>query len=222
MPGRRRADPGSERLYRTGTINDGAHLDRVAIVDLRATSNFEIHTDYHSYAMRARLDRSNGHHDNQVIWTHTVPEMAAVADQAFVMLDQWLEAVEADTSGRPLETKIVRNKPAAAIDTCFIDGERQAARELCDQHYPYYGSPRLVAGMPMTHDILSCQFKPLDPADHAHVQFSGAQWARLEATFPHGVCDYAQPAIGQESSAPWMTYAEGPGGRPLDPARPSG
>lgn len=215
MAGRRRADPGSERLYRTGAINDGAHLDQVAIVDLRPTSNFEIHTDYHSYAMRARLDRSNGHHDNQVIWTHTVPEMAAVADQAFVMLDHWLEAVEADASGDPLETRIVRNKPAEAIDTCFIDGEWRAAREPCEQQYPHYGSPRLVAGMPMTHDILSCQFKALDPADYPNVRFSDSQWARLEATFSRGVCDYTRPAVGQEPSAPWMTYADGLGGRPL-------
>ena len=36
----------------------------------RATN--EIHTDFHSHELRARLDKANGHHDNQVIWTSPV------------------------------------------------------------------------------------------------------------------------------------------------------
>lgn len=215
IAGRRRADAGSELLYRTGGINDGGQLDQVAIIDLRATSNYEIHTDYHSYAMRARLDQANGHHDNQLIWTHTV----SVAQHAFLELDRWLAAVEADTSDDPVEVKLVRNKPATAVDSCFIDGERVTDGATCAEHYPYYGSPRLAAGMRAAHDINSCQLKPLDTADYPEVAFSDAEWAQLRAVFPNGICDYRQPGIGQTPSIPWLTYADGSGGSPVpDPS----
>ncbi len=65
------ADPGSiKTAYQSGRVNDGAQLDKVAIIDLRGTSNeSDIHTDFHTYAMRARLDKANGGHGNQIIWT---------------------------------------------------------------------------------------------------------------------------------------------------------
>ena len=65
------ADPGSiKTAYQSGRVNDGSQLDKVAIIDLRGTSNeSDIHTDFHTYAMRARLDKANGGHGNQIIWT---------------------------------------------------------------------------------------------------------------------------------------------------------
>ena len=49
--------------------------------------------------------------------------------------------------------------------------------------------------------------------------FTDAQWAQLEAAFPTGVCDYAQPGVSQQPpKARWLTFADGPGGRPLGPA----
>lgn len=221
VPGRRRADAGAGSLYRTGAINDGAQLDQVAIIDLRASSNFEIHTDYHSYAMRARLDRANGHHDNQVIWTHTIAEYSegAVADQAFMLLDRWLAAVEADASEDPIEVKLTRNKPADAVDTCFLDGMPETDASRCAEAYPHYAAPRVVAGMPMSHDIASCQLKPLDRREYLDIEFSEAQWSRLQAVFPSGVCDYGKPAVDSEPSVPWLSYAAGAGGQPLPEAR---
>ena len=71
--------------------------------------------------------------------------------------------------------------------------------------------------MPLTHDIAACQLRPLDRADYASVvpPLTDAQWARLQAAFPEGVCDYGQPGVGQEPSVPWMTFKDGPGGQPL-------
>ena len=50
-------------------MTDGKLLANVPIIDLRGTSNNEIHTDFHSYELRARLDKANGNHENHVIWT---------------------------------------------------------------------------------------------------------------------------------------------------------
>jgi hypothetical protein len=65
------ADPGAPRTaYRTGKITSGRALARVPIVDLRGSHNVDdIHSDYHSYVTRARLDAATGGHGNQIIWT---------------------------------------------------------------------------------------------------------------------------------------------------------
>ena len=48
-----------------------------------------------------------------------------------------------------------------------------------------------------------------------HVGFTVAQWARLEAAFATGVCDFSKPSVGQVAPKPWQTFADGPGGHPL-------
>ena len=56
--------------YRTGQVTNGRYLGDVPIIDLRGSANVDdIHSDYHSWEMRARLDAANGTHANQVIWT---------------------------------------------------------------------------------------------------------------------------------------------------------
>ncbi|HET6687563.1 MAG TPA: DUF6351 family protein, partial [Jiangellaceae bacterium] len=79
-------------------------------------------------------------------------------------------------------------------------------------------SPRQVAGGPLAENILKCQLKPLNPADYAPVVFSSTQLARLQATFPGGVCDWSLPGVGQQPAVSPLTFADGPGGAPLPPA----
>jgi hypothetical protein len=223
IPGRRIADVGSEVLYRAGAINDADGLDQVAIIDLRGTSNAEIHTDYHSWVMRARLDKANGHHDNHAVWTFpsslVVPP--SVGDLSFDTLDAWLAAVEADSAPGTRAQKVARNKPAVAVDSCFIgDATLPPVTDMaaCNAAFPYYASPRIAAGGPLTHDNGSCQLKPLARADYpATVVFTDAQWARLEAVFPDGVCDYSKPPVGFTPSIPWLMH-DGQGGVPLGEA----
>lgn len=223
IPGRRTADPGSEILYRAGAINDTGSLDQVAIIDLRGTSNAEIHTDYHSWVVRARLDAANGNHDNHAIWTFpsslVVPP--TIDDLSFDTLDAWLAAVEADGAPGTLEQKVARNKPAVAVDSCFI-GDATAPPvtdpAACKAAFPYFASPRIAAGGPLTHDNGSCQLKPLDRADYpATVVFTDAQWTRLQAVFPDGVCDYSKPPVGFTPSVPWLQH-DGVGGVALGEA----
>jgi uncharacterized tannase-like protein DUF6351 len=213
------ADPGSPATaYRASQVTNGRYLAKVPIIDLRGTSNNEIHTDYHSWELRARLDRDAGGHANQVIWTNAgglAGDPAATRD-AFLLMDRWLAAIEADTSARSLEAKVVRNKPADAVDACWIAGRKVTDMSTCRTAFPYYGAPRIAAGAPLTNDVMKCRLKPLERADYS-TTFTDEQWARLEAAFPGGVCDWNRRSVGYQRGLPWMTFAGGPGGEPLGP-----
>jgi hypothetical protein len=64
---------------------------------------------------------------------------------------------------------------------------------------------------------MKCQLKPLNPADYS-VTFTVDQWARLQKAFPNGVCNWIKPSVDVQPTVPWLTYEEGPGGKPLGPA----
>lgn len=251
-PHRVRADPGTAAIaYRTAQITDARPLARVPIIDLRGHDQLEIHTDEWSHVLRARLDQANGHHANQVIFTGAIPLMG---DPAFacslgplgelpgvgnvssptelctfnplLLMDRWLEAIDADDSDAPLAEKVVHHKPAAARDTCFVAGLPITDSTTCAILYPHFSMPRVVAGGPFAHNIVQCRLRPLHREDYAQlpVPFTDMQWERMHAIFAGGVCDWPQPGEGEQPSEPWMSFQDGSGGRPLGPppqSRPS-
>jgi hypothetical protein len=92
------------------------------------------------------------------------------------------------------------------------------ARCDADPRLPKHASPRQVAGGPLTENILKCQLKPLDTADYVPVTFTSPQFARLQAAFPEGVCDWSKPGVSQQEAISPLTFAAGPGGHRLPPA----
>ena len=61
------ADPPSIPVaYQGGLFNEGNNMT-IPILDLRGHDIEEIHHDYRSYVMRARLDKANGNHNNQIM-----------------------------------------------------------------------------------------------------------------------------------------------------------
>lgn len=215
------ADPGATEIaYRSGRVTQGKNLATVPIIDLRGHNNNEIHADFYSYTLRERLMKANGSLGNYALFISGAPlvPLPSVAAEAFDLMDAWLAAIEKDTSGAPPATKVVRNRPAGAVDSCYVGEQKVTDWNLCQSLYPHYTSPRVVAGGPMSNDILKCQTKPLRRDDYA-VSFTDAQWERLEKTFPTGVCDWTRPGVGQEQTVlTWATFAGGPGGQPLGPA----
>ena len=212
VPDRSVADRAALRAaYRGGLVTHGRELERVPILDVRGQDNYEIHADFHSYAMRERLDRANGHHDNQVLWNGFRPQVGDPdsLNAAFDVVDEWLASIEADRTDRPLAEKVRRNRPAEAVDACWYEGRKEPG---CS--FPYYGDPRIAAGAPLRDDVLKCRLRPMrrDPV------FTDDQWRRLRAVFPDGVCDWRRPGVGQEPPLRWPTFAGGPGGRALGPA----
>jgi hypothetical protein len=235
-PQRTVADPGTlPTAYRAGQVTEAIRLADVPIIDLRGSANVnDIHSDYHTWEMRARLDQANGGHANQVVWTWRSfgsfvgilppPDIAA---RALLTMDAWLAGIEADHSAAPRPAKVLAHKPAAAVDACWpastlaaggpevVDPDYTGA---CAQAFPHYGDARQVAGQRISGVALSCALRPLHRADATGA--TDAEWAQLQAAFPRGVCDWSRRAPGYRRSLPWMSFAAGPGGRPLgDPPR---
>jgi hypothetical protein len=211
QPARGEADiEGLRNAYRSGSINEMNNLDRVAIID-RPLDNVEIHEEYRSWAARARLDASTGGHDNHVIW---YGEGAGVPD-ALLTMDEWLAGVEADHSDRTLPEKIVANRPAAARDRCTMGIENLPDENTCQSLMGPWMGTRAAAGGPFAGDVNKCSLSPLVRSDYFPVQFTDTQWAQLEDTFPHGVCDWTARGVEQQPTIEWLTYADGPGGRAL-------
>jgi hypothetical protein len=211
VSGRTEADPGTPQIAHRTQVNDGRGLADVAILDLPATANIEIHTPYHAWSIDERLRKNNGTDANHVKW------MGGPGGLAFDTMDAWLEAVEADTAPGTRAEKVIRNKPEAAANSCFIGGEQiPLDDDRCTAQYPVFADARIAAGESIAADTMKCTLKPLVRSDYAQT-LTDDQWARLQQAFSNGVCDWAVPGVGEVPSEPWTTFADGPGGRPLPP-----
>ena len=131
---------------------DATWLEDVPIIDLRAYNETgEIHHSGNSVKLRARLDRANGHHDNQIIWTwnNGVPIVGVAPPtdielESFLLMDRWLARIEADKRDIPKARKVVLNKPRDAIDACFVGlarpgGARRRRRRPATSRSPTRG-----------------------------------------------------------------------------------
>ena len=166
----------------------------------------------------------------------TAAQAAAVTLQSFLTMDVWLSSLNASAPKETLNSvrthaQVVAAKPANAVDFCFLLADTTFSTKVfdmavCDADAPQAdglgrmakrASPRQVAGGPLAENILKCQLKPLNSADYAPVLFSSAQLARLQATFPDGVCDWSEKGVGQRRAASPLTFADGPGGKRLPP-----
>jgi len=197
--------------YRTGQVNLGGGMVTDPIIDLRDCANSGVHSCFHTWETRARLIEANGHADNHVVF------LSPPSGTSLDVLDRWVAAVKADTSTDPLAVKVVRNKPADAVDSCWINGQRVTDMTVCAAVNPFFGDPRIGAGAPLAADVLKCEVKPLSQSDYP-VSLTAGQWARLAAVFPGGVCDWTKSSVGFGQAVPWLSFAAGPGGEPLPPA----
>ena len=216
--------------YRTGRIADGSGSAYVAEIDARTNpTDVGFHPPFHSWSWRARIDRTLGNHDNNVIWV----SRGGAAPSQFDAMRAWLDAVYSDPSDDPLPSKIASNKPADVRDTCYASDAQGGPQEdlFCTgtpAQWQYYSHMRWVAGWPMELDTFKCQLKPLDPHDYRLssgevIDFTAEEWGKLQEAFPTGVCDFSKPAVAHQPTIPWITFADGPGGRPLgDPPTSEG
>ena len=204
--------------YQTGRLTSGrGGLASVPIIDFRdyndALPGGDIHVRYHSFSMRKRLDKANGRHDNQVMVVNDnrfglYSTANPLLREAILKMDRWITAIKADTRDIREIDKVVQNKPADVQEGCYsrdptpvfiaqAQVREQEAITTCGMLYPTNSFPREVAGADVASDIVKCQLKPLTPSDYA-VAFTPAQWARLQAIFPSGVCDWSKPGIEQQ------------------------
>jgi hypothetical protein len=155
------------------------------VIDLRGNDPAEVHTNFHSYVERARLDRANGGHSNQIIWTGVPPLTGdpTAGAQSIVLLDDWLNRITSDRRRLPLRVKVPLDKPADAVDACWIAGQRITDEATCRAAFPYWSDLRIAGGGPWTDDILKCRLRPLDPTPPSTTaspsrRHSGGSWSR--------------------------------------------
>jgi len=235
-PTRSAADPDALAIaYRAGIVSDGVHLAKTPMIDLRGWDDKAIHHVWRSFALRARLDAANGNHNNHIMWRYPAvlaavqspdPATSALTMQSFLMMDQWLGAMKADTKSTSVEARIVANRPGAAFDFCNkpLDASHSTKvtdMALCDTDpgLKPHASPRQIAGGPVAENILKCALKPIDRSDYNPVGISDAQFDRLKLVFPGGVCDFSKPGVGQQPAVSPLDFSAGPAGAPL-PAPP--
>jgi hypothetical protein len=229
---RNQADPEALAIaYRTGIVSDGAHLAKTPIIDLRGWDDQAIHHVWRSFALRARLDAANGNHANHIMWRYPTvlaavqspdPATSALTMQSFLMMDQWLTAMKADTKSASLEARITATRPAGAFDFCnkpldATHSTKVTDMAVCDADPALkpHSSPRQVAGGPLAENVLKCQLRPVDRSDYNPVGLSDALFDRLKAVFPTGVCDFTKPGVGQQPAVSPLDFSAGPGGVPL-------
>jgi hypothetical protein len=202
-------------LYEFGRINDGSNLGAIPIFDYRTDAELtgNVHDNVRTMTTRARIARSSGTSENHVVWRGTATTSGTFIPTALSKMDEWLTNIAKDTHSYPSQAaKAAANKPAGLVDTCF-PAAGPPIQEVADPNnggqcgavLPYYRDPRMVAGGPLTDDILKCQLKPLVRGDFSTL--SDAQFARLSSVFSDGVCDYSKPGVGMKPlKGMWLSY----------------
>jgi len=137
--------------------------------------------------------------------------------EAQLKMDRWITAIKADTRHVAQIEKVVQNKPADLQEGCYsrdatpvFTAETQVREQQrptpCNQLYPTNSFPREVAGADIAADIIKCRLKPVSRNDYA-VTLTGAQWDRLNAIFPGGVCDWSKRGVEQQDlEDTWIVF----------------
>jgi len=200
--------------YRTGRVNEGENLT-LPMIQYRNYVDFanDIHSYHRARAMIERLQKTNGTADNVVRWI--MPQNGTVNFMRMALLahDQWQRNIAADSSSDPYSVKVIRNKPASLRNACWdasaVMHDAPASftePSFCNDLFPVHDDPRIVAGAPTAGDVLKCQLKPVSASDYA-VTFTPAELARLNTSFPQGVCDWTKLGVGQQPIADsWLRY----------------
>ena len=214
------SDMALRQAYQSGRVFTGAGLAAMPMIDIRGymDDRADIHDRGKSFVARARLVAANGDAENHVIWIAPGggprhPASSFYVPDALRVMNDWLAAIMQDERPGTPEAKVRRNKPAAAVDTCWtadgtkiVEPARFGGGGVCSQLYPSFGVPRLAAGAPLTDLALKCQRKPVTAADYT-AQLTDAQLQRLRSIFPDGVCDWSQPGVQQQHPVEnWLRY----------------
>ncbi len=219
--------PATRAAYATGRLlNGGGGLGDIPIIDYRshgygaaqgpgAPAMAPLDLAHHTFVVQQRLIEANGDADNLVLLADSgrgrfLLESGRVAE-AIEQMDRWITAAKAlPVRGH---RAVVDSRPADLVDACWTpQGRKIAERQSyqgggeCATLYPAYATPRMVAGGPLTSDVIACALRPVDPSGYG-VSLSSAQVRRLEAIFPSGVCDWRRGGQWQRGlSGNWRSY----------------
>lgn len=205
--------------YQTGRItNGGLGLGKVPILDVRVYMDLrekgDVHLKYHSFAFRERLRRANGSVANtvMVVAPDGGGQPSKVQAWSIQKMDEWLTKLYLHGVSPVTMAQIEAAKPADLVDACLTEeGDRivetqSSTSGKCHQLYPNFPSPRMLAGGPVTNDVLKCALRPIEWNEYG-VPFTAARKKRLEKIFPDGVCDWSHPGIEQQAPiGTWLRF----------------
>ncbi|MGD8567455.1 MAG: DUF6351 family protein [Gammaproteobacteria bacterium] len=191
----------------------------IPVIDIRwyLEPALNMHHSIASFSARARIQNSNGNHDNHVIWIAQCSHMDETTldwscdyeptGDALDVMDQWLENVRKTTQ------EPAASKPPNAVDSCF-DGSgavvyagndawdgilNEKKTGVCARRFPMYSTSRMQAGSDIKGSTFKCQLKPLARAlrdgTYGKITFNKDEMERLDEIFPDGVCDYSKPGV---------------------------
>jgi hypothetical protein len=164
---------------------------------------------------------ANGDADNQVMLVEDntyglFSTQSPVLVEALLLMDRWLLAIEADESDRDPHEVVVEAKPADLAEACYApDGTKIVEEQVyqgdtrCNELYPSFASPRIVAGGPLASDVITCQLR--EPVRSDYPEMTDEQWQYLQDVFPAGVCDYSQPGVDETGIAGTWAFFTAPG-----------
>ena len=204
--------------YRTGRLlSGGGGLADIPIIDYRADTDAlgaPLDMRYHTFVVESRLIAANKDADNQVRLTDSGRgrfqlERGVVAD-AIKQMDVWITTMKGLKYGG--HAAAVESKPDDLVDACWTRDGRKIAEEQtyfgpteCNRLYPSYSSPRMVAGGPLSSDVIACRLKKPEIADYPHI--TAEQFKKLQVIFPTGVCDWKRAGLSQQPLAGvWQFY----------------
>lgn len=208
-----RRDPGDDRAmqtaYRTGRVLDGRRLAATPVIDVRTYGDVEpgdFHDSVRTLAIRDRLTAHVGDAHNHVSFVAAPsPETAAgqAGADAILGMDTWLRALAADPDDdRAAAAR--RTRPSTLADRCYPTATPVPGP--CDDLFPAFQTPRMVAGAPRAGDVIQCAVRPIDEAVYG-VPIDAAARARLDAIFPRGVCDWSAPPLNRVPyGGPWQRF----------------
>jgi hypothetical protein len=200
-------------LYKYGGVTGRGAPEDTPIIDLRLFDDvvpiLGFHDQVRPYIFDARL-RERGLGASQVIW-NGVP----LATEAIPVAQAWADAI--DRNYRPdldRGTVVEQSAPHGAIDTCVVPTSVTDILGIRLPNVPTIDIPlcsdlfrltagsttRREAGGPETDDNIKCQLKPLRRSDYP-AAMTDAEFARLQALFTTGVCDWSKPGVG------WVDHA---------------
>jgi len=195
--------------YRSGQVFLGELS--MPIIDFRhyLEPELDMHHSKQSFSARLRLQRRQGHAENQVIWSSRKPYTPL--PEAFDVLDRWVMNMRTNP-----DLGIAKARPEDAIDRCYSNtGELIASGDgvwdgiwndkdngECMSTYPIFSNPRIVAGDDYVGDIFKCHLQSVDDAiaKGLYAPFDVSEYRDdLQQIFPTGVCDYS---LGDASRPP--------------------
>jgi len=215
----RRAYQGGRILFGGNGLASTPIITRLATGDTVVDGN--IHLKFWSHAIRERLINANGNAKNHVIVGELAPTTLLI-DQ----MDRWLTTIVNDKTDISKAAKVVKNKPADAVDACWtstgekiVEPQTLTGSGRCNTLFPVGLSASLVAGAPIALDIIKCQLKPISAADYKD-GITAAQMVLLNEVFPQGVCDWSKPGVDQVKGVTWTSFGPSPVNLLFDVTKP--